>query len=205
MARVLLFLICLAAGATAAQEAGEPADEPGEPAAIDVETATSKILTRMLAVPRFEEEVEVRDRYQEALDAYLAAAALECEPPPSEGPPSPAELDRFSANPKPPSADLLAAGRLLAGKLKESEEPRFFLYSIRRQEAPERVVYVVRDGEITESARTSIPGTEWKLVGRYSERDKAADALERLERGFASADGPRDPRTLWAAAGCDAE
>ncbi len=205
MNRVLLFLICLAAGAAAAQETREPAEDPAEPAAIDVETATSKILTRMLAVPRFEEEVEVRDRYQEALDAYLTAAALECEAPPAEGPPSATELDRFSANPKPPSADLLAAGRLLAGKRKEGEKPRFFLYSVRREEAPERVVYVVRDGELPESARSSIPGTEWKLVGRYSERGKAADALERLERGFASAEGPRDPRTLWAAAGCDAE
>jgi hypothetical protein len=202
MRRLFLLLAGLAAAA-AAQEALTPEEPPAEPVAIDADTAISKILERMLVIPRFEEEIEVRDRYQEALDAYLAAAALECEAPTSEGPPSAAELDRYSANPKPPSADLLAGGKALWRKVKGGGKPRFYLYSVRREEAPERVVYVVRDGKVTEDARSSVPGTTWELVNRYSDRGKATDALERLERGFAKPEGPRDPRTLWAATGCE--
>jgi hypothetical protein len=202
MVRIVLFLTCLAASAALAQEPEARDEPPAEPVPIDVDTAISGILARMLAIPRFEEEVEVRDRYQEALDAYLAANALECEAPTSEGPPTAAELDRYGANPKPPSVDLVAAGKLLWGKGKGAGKPRFYLYAVRREDAPEHVVYVVRDGAVTEDARSSIPGTTWELRKRYSDRDKAAEALSRLERGSASAESSSGPRTLWVAAGC---
>ncbi len=202
MVRIVLFLTGLAAAAALAQEPRAGDETPAEPVPIDVDTAISRILAQRLAIPRFEEEVEVRDRYQEALDAYLAAAALECEPPPSEAPPTAAELDRYGANPKPPSVDLVAAGKLLLGKGKGSGKPRFYLYSVRRDDAPERVVYVVRDGAVTEDARSSVPGTTWELRKRYADRDEAAEALKRLERGSASEESSSGPRTLWAAAGC---
>ena len=202
MVRIVLFQTCVAAGAAVAQEPPARDEPPAEPVEVDVDTAISRILAQMLAIPRFEEEVEVRDRYQEALDEYLAATALECEPPPNEGPPTAAELDRYGANPKPPSVDLVAAGKLLLGKGKGSGKPRFYLYSVRREDVPERVVYVVRDGAVTEDARSSIPGTTWELRKRYSDREEAAEALKRLERGSASAESSREPRTLWAAAGC---
>jgi hypothetical protein len=202
MVPIVLVLICVAVGAAAAEEPRSPDERPAEAVAIDADTAISKVLERMLAVPRFEEEVEVRDRYQEALDAYLTAAALECEAQTSEGPPSPAELDRHGANPKPPSVDLVAAGKLLWEKGKEEGKPRFYLYAVRREDAAERVVYVVRDGEITEDARSSIPGTRWELVKRYSNRDEAAEALKRRERGFDPTESSKGTRTLWAAAGC---
>ena len=202
MVRMVLFLTCLAAGAAVAQEPRARDEPPAEPVEIDVDTAISGILARMLAIPRFEEEVEVRDRYLEALDEFVAATALECEAPTSEAPPTAAELDRYGANPKPPSVDLLAAGKLLLGKNKGGGKPRFYLYSVRREDALERVVYVVRDGAVTEDARSSIPGTTWELRKRYSDRDEAAEALRRLERGSASAESSTEPRTLWAAAAC---
>ena len=65
------------------------------------------------------------------------------------------------------------------------------------------MVYVVRDGRISEGARASVPGTTWELVDSFAERDKAGEALTRLQRGFASTSGEGDEtRTLWAATGC---
>jgi hypothetical protein len=86
----------------------------------------------------------------------------------------------------------------------KKKRARFFLYSVRLKDAPARVVYVVRDGRISEGARASIPGTAWELVDSFSDREKAAEALTRLQRGFAStsAEGHDVPRTLWAATGC---
>jgi hypothetical protein len=206
MRLVFLLSICVLPGAFAVAQETRPgpgetpakADPSDKPLSLDLDTVTSAVLARMLAIPRFEEEVEVRDRYQEALDAHLRAAELECGAT-SSGPPRDDEMNRFSANPKPPSADFVAAGKLLFSRKK----PRFFLYSVRREAVPERVVYVVRDGPVSEDARSSIPGTAWALVEKFADRGKAADALSRLERGFVTTDEtPDTPRTLWAATGC---
>jgi hypothetical protein len=169
-----------------------------------MDRAISGVVARMLAVPRFEEEVEVRDRYQEALDAHLRAAELGCRVT-SLGPPGDDDLNRFSANPRPPSADLVPAAKLLYQKLKEQRgEPRFFLYAVRREDAPERVVHVVRDGPISEGSRSAVPGVVWELVEKFDNRGKAADALSRLESGRAATpdEEQETPRTLWAATGC---
>jgi hypothetical protein len=162
----------------------------------------------MLATPRFEEEIEVRDRYQEALDAHLQAAVLRCQPPSSGPPPSHTELEQYGANPKPPSADLLTPTKMLFGKMKDlfsGKEPRFFLYSVRREDAPERVVYVVLDDRVSASARHSVPGTRWEPLGEFSDRDEAKEALDRVQRGkSASPETDEDaPRALWAATGCE--
>jgi hypothetical protein len=206
MRRAVIFLTCtLAGGATAARERPAPEDPSAEPMTIDLDTAFSRVLARMPWTPRFEEEVEVRDRYQEALDAHLRAAELKCGAT-SSGPPGPDEMNRHSANPKPPSADLLAAGELTFRKLKgflTRKQPRFFLSAVHREDAPERVVYVVRDGPISENARSSIPGTAWELVARFVDREEAANALRRREAGRAATEGSQDgPRTLWAATSC---
>ena len=214
MRQLIVFLICSTSGVVAAaQQAPAPTAAPAGPAppsapplTIDMDRAISELVARMLAVPRFEEYVEVHDRYQEALDAYLSAVDLTCGAT-SSGPPPQDEMNRFRGAQIPPTADLLAAGKLVAKKVKglfKKKRPRFFLYSVRRKDAPARVVYVVRDGRISEGARASIPGTAWELVDSFSDREKAAEALTRLQRGFAStsAEGHDVPRTLWAATGC---
>lgn len=185
---------------SASKDTAAPEDNGKKPPLVDLETAISGVLTGMMAVPRFEEEVVVTDRYQEALDAHLAAAELGCEVARSGPPPSHQELDRYGANPKPPSADLVAPARALGRKL-SSHEPRFFLYSLRSQSAPERVVYVVLDGRVSATMRYSVPGTTWELRGEYEDRSDAAKALGRVERGEAPDDAP--PRTLWGATGCE--
>ena len=171
-----------------------------------MDSAIVGVVGRLLAIPRFEEQVDVRDRYQEALDAHLQAAELGCRETTSSGPPSQDELSRYGANPKPPSADLLTPGKLLFGEIKglfSREKPRFFLYSVRRKDEPGREVYVVVDGPIAVSARESVPEAAWELLDRYSDRDEAVEALERLQRGGpARPDDQGTPRTLWAATGC---
>ena len=97
-------------------------------------------------------------------------------------------------------ADLVAPARALGRKL-SSHEPRFFLYSLRSQSAPERVVYVVLDGRVSATMRYSVPGTTWELRGEYEDRSDAAKALGRVERGESPDDEP--PRTLWGATGCE--
>lgn len=186
-----------------------PAARSADPLEMDVDEVTSGLIARMLAIPRFEDEIEVRDRYQEALGAHLRASQLECtaRPNASPGPPSHDELNRYSANPRPPSADLLTPAKLLFGKGKgrAQETPRFSLYSVWREDAPERVVYVVLDGPVAEGALPSVPGAAWKQLGQYRDRDEAADALRRLDRGNpATPRGERGAtRTLWTATGCE--
>ena len=104
----------------------------------------------------------------------------------------------------PPSADLLAGGKWLLDKLKRrgaSKGGRYHLYSVRAKAAPGRVVYVVRDGAMSEDSRSSVPGTVWELVGRYADPGKAAEAVARLQR-HGSAEEPRSLQILWATTGC---
>jgi len=216
MRQLIVFLICVASGtiATAQEAAAPPAGPPApappaaQPLTINIDRAISEVVARMLAVPRFEERIEVHDRYREAIDAYLRSADLACGASASR-PPAQDEMRRVGGvqTPATPTADLLAAGKLLAEKVRGlfgKKTPRFFLYSVHRQDAPTHVVYVVRDGRISEGARASIPGTAWELVDSFADRDKAAQALSRLQRGFASTSGEGQdvPRTLWAASGC---
>lgn len=169
----------------------------------DVGKAIAEIVGRVLAMPRYEEEIEVRDRYQEALNQYLQASDLGCGAT-SSGPPPLDEMNRFREARIPPSADLLAGGKWLLDRLKRrgaSKGGRYHLYSVKAKAAPGRVVYVVRDGAMSEDSRSSVPGTVWELVGRYADQGKAGEAVARLQR-HGSAEEPRSPQILWATTGC---
>jgi hypothetical protein len=177
------------------------AERPAPPAgSLTVGHAVAEAVTKMLATPRFEEQVEVRDRYQEALDATLRAASLGCGATPS-GPPTPNEMSRFGGREIPPTADLLAGLKWLHRKVVgKPPEPRYFLYSAHLRKAPERSVYVVHDGVLPENVRASVPDADWVLVGSYAERDAATEVLERLQRGGAASD--RRAPALWAVSPC---
>lgn len=181
--------------------AGAPSGMPHLNA--DVGKAIAEIVARMLATPRFEEHVEVRDRYQEALNSYLHASDLGCGAT-SSGPPPYDEMNRFREARIPPHADLLAGGKWLLDKLKRhgaSKGGRYHLYSVGAKADPGRVVYVVRDGAISEDSRSSVPGTSWELVGRYADQGKASEAVARLQR-HGSAEESGGSQVLWAMTGC---
>lgn len=183
--------------------AGATLDSGAQPPRVEIGKAVAEVVARMLAAPRFEEQVEVRDRYQEALDSYLRAANLDCGATAS-GPPSYDEMNRFRETRIPPHADLLAGAKWLVGKLKRpsaSKVGRYYLYSVTARSAPGRVVHVIRDDAISEDSRSSVPGTTWELVGRYADQSKASEALARLQRGDL-ADGSERSRVLWAARSC---
>jgi hypothetical protein len=169
----------------------------------DVGKAIAEIVARLLAMPRFEEHVEVRDRYQGALNSYLHASDLGCGAT-SSGPPPYDEMNRFREARIPPHADLLAGGKWLLDKLQRhgaSKGGRYHLYSVSAKAAPGRLVYVVRDGAISEDSRSSVPGTRWDLVGRYADQGKASEAVARLQR-HGSAGEPGSSQVLWATTGC---
>ncbi len=181
-----------------------PPVESGTPLKIDIGKAIAEVVAKMLATPRFEEHVEIHDRYQAALNAYLGAADLSCGPSES-GPPPYDEMNRFRGTRTPPSADLLAGAKWLYRKLKgqgERKDRRYYVYSVGLRAAPDRVVYVVRDGPISEDSRSSVPGTTWELVGRFADQGKAAEAVSRLQRGMDTAEGAERSPVLWAASRC---
>jgi hypothetical protein len=183
--------------------AGAAPDPAAPPLKIDIGKAIAEVVARMLATPHFDEHVEVRDRYQEALDSYLRAADLACGATAS-GPPPQDEMNRFRETRIPPHADLLAGAKWLVDKLKQqgtSRNGRYHLYSVRAKSAAGRVVYVVRDGAISEQGRSSVPGVTWDLVGRYADQSKASQAVAELLRS-GSADGSKESRILWAATRC---
>jgi hypothetical protein len=160
--RVIALLICVSTLATSGSTQEAPTPPGGAPAAttsvppsaapgraavadssaktlrIDLSTAISEVVARMLEAPRFEEHVEVRDHYQEALDVHLRAAELACGATES-GPPSDGEMNRFRETRIPPHADLLAGTKWLNRMLRRlfsAKTPRYFLYSVRRVSAP---------------------------------------------------------------------
>ena len=206
-AEVALVFLCLASGfavlETPAQE--KPSTAP-PPLKIDMGRAIGEAVARMLATPRFEEQVEVRDTYQEALARYFAADRLSCGATES-GPPQQDEMNRFRTHPIPPHADLLAGFKWLHRKLKGAparSAPRFYLYWVRLKAEPERFVYVVREGPVSDNDRAAAPGTEWELLASLADSTRAADAVTRLNRGEStpSTVEPRRAVTLWAAPRC---
>jgi hypothetical protein len=116
-------------------------------------------------------------------------------------------MNRFRAHPDPPTADLLAGFKWLRRKVKglsAQREPRFYLYWVRSKSVPERFVYVVREGALSENDRAAAPGTEWELLATYTDAKKAADALARLQRGISAPSHPEASRgtALWAIPKC---
>jgi len=211
--------VAFAVGALA-QEASPSAPAPKEPEPpaavspaeptphlkVDMGAIVAKAVAEILAAPRFEEQVEVRDRFQESLNRYLAPSGTACGATAS-GPPPPDEMNRFRAHPTPPTADLLAGLKWLHRKVKglsAQKLPRFFLYRVRSKSAPERFVYVVREGAVSENDRASAPGTEWELLTTFTDAGRAAETLTRLQRGLTVPSRPDEPRgtALWAVPPC---
>jgi hypothetical protein len=220
MSRTAVILLWLATSAVA-QEKPEPPDTPAgvqtagaaasadakPPLKLDAGRAIAEAVARILATPRFEDQVEVRDTYQESLARYFVADELTCGATDS-GPPQSEELDRFRTHPAPPHADLLAGFKWLHQKLRDlgaPKKPRFFLYWVHLKDAPERFVYVVREGHVSENDRAAAPGTEWDLLAGFAEADKAAEALTRLNRRITAPSSPEKTGgvTLWAARKCE--
>jgi len=173
---------------------------------VDMGRIVAMAVAQILATPRFEEQVEVRDRFQDSLDRYLVATDVSCGATES-GPPPQDELNRFRAHPIPPHADLLAGFRWLHRKLRAStarKNARFFLYWVHLKGAPERFVYVVREGPMSENDRALAPETEWELLAGFVDGGIAADTLSRLQRGVSTPSSPQETRgmALWAMRKC---
>jgi hypothetical protein len=199
-------------GAQEPQEAGSPKPKPElagppapetQPVTVDLGTAIAEVVGRMLATPHFQEHVEVRDRYQEALNAYLRSADMTCGP--RGGPESSPydDMNRVAGSSPPPSADLLAGAKWLFHKARKGSAAsgRYYVYSVSMNSNPGRIVHVVRDGPIPESSRSRVPGTSWQLVGRFADQSSAAGAIGRLQRGESVQSGT-ESRVLWAASRC---
>ncbi len=205
--------------------------EPPPRSRIDIERAIADAIARnpTLALPHFQEEVEVRDVHQEALEAHLRGVDLECGASES-GPPTASEMNPYRGASIPPHADFLAAGREIAKGLRKlfgSKKPRYFLYAVRRAVAApqpstagpaapsgvapaaptpagESVAYVVRENPIAENARSSVPGTRWELVASFRDRETAVAALDRLQRGFTALQRAHEDGRLppWVSTTC---
>jgi hypothetical protein len=174
------------------------------PAKIDVGNGIADVAARMLATPRFEDQIEVRDRYQEALNAYLWSSDTSCSTAAPQASPYD-EMNRVAGTAPPPSADLLAGLRWLFHKPKGGKavtaDGRYYVYSVSLKANPGHIVNVVRDGPISEGSRSSIPGMDWQLVGRFSDKTSASQAIYRIQRGSAPERGT-EPSVLWATNRC---
>ena len=202
-----------AAHAAGAPAPAQPTPTPPPRLRIDLERYIAEAIARdpNLALPRFKEDVEVRDVYQEALGARLQGVDVECGIPDS-GPPSSNELNPYRGATKPPSADFTGLARLIGNGLKNrGAKPRYFLYAVSREpttvaastasavtppgataagpaaSAPPAaqaasVTYVLRDSPVPENARSSVPGTSWTLVASFRDRQPALATMDRLRR-----------------------
>jgi hypothetical protein len=200
-------------GGLAAPIASAPQAVDPPPLKLDIDKAVRDVLARQRAheLPHFEERIEVRDAYRDALEAHLHGAELECGAS-AWGPPTRYEMNGYRGSPIPVHADFTAGAKLLYSMLEglfSSKEPRWFLYAVRRTTqpgapGPDRITYVIREGRVPEHARLSVPGTSFDLIAGFRGRTEASSALRRLERGFptlkrAHADDPPPP---WFATPC---
>ncbi len=155
---------------------------------LDIDRHIDDVMTRQetRGLPRFEEKIEVVERAQSALDQMLRGLDLACSAT-SAGPPPTSELNSYRGAPIPVSADLLGLAKLIVKGVKwvkeRNEPPRFILYAVRRGET---FRLVLREGEIPASARLAVPGTTWEELARLKDGGQAAEAMRRLERGFAT-------------------
>jgi len=184
---------------------GTPAPTPTPtPLRLDIDRHVSELLARRgtTGVPRFEETIEVVERAQPALDALLNGLDLACGPA-SGGPPPVGDLNAYRGATIPLHADFLAVGKLVWKGLSRLRhpKPRWFLYRVRQEDA---VRFVLRQGELSTAARYAAAGTTWEELARFHDQDRAADALRRLERGFATAERRTNGGRLppWVATTC---
>lgn len=201
--------------ASPASVEGKPAESsaaPRQPLKIDLHAAIDEVMARHARddLPHFEEKVEVRDREQEAVNSRLVGIEQECDEAES-GPPNHAELNRYRTYPVPPHWDYVAVAKFLfktARRQFGSKEPRYFIYAVhtatRDGKAGPAPELVMREGAISEAARSAVPGTGWDLMASFRERDEALRGLARLRQGFSTpqrafADDRQPP---WARSNC---
>lgn len=150
-----------------------PTPSPAPRLRLDVEKHTKRVLDEK-GVPRFETTVEVEARSpQSLLDRYFEGSP--CAP--AGGVPTETQAGRPTTS---PSVDFLAAARALGKKLQGKGPERFFIYRIRQSE---RVRYSLREGRVPVDWLSGVSGTLYELIAAYPDRDEAARALRRLERG----------------------
>jgi hypothetical protein len=182
---------------------GTPAPAP-TPLRLDIDRHVSELLSRhgTTGMPRFEETIEVVERTQSALDDLLRGLDLACGST-SGGPPPVSDLNAYRGATIPVHADFLAVGKLLWKGLSRlgHPKPRWVLYRVRREDAQH---LVLREGEVSTAERYAAAGTTWEELARFHDQDGAADALRRLERGFATAERRTnaDPLPPWVATTC---
>ncbi len=201
---------------------------------VDIERNVAEALARdaSLALPRFKEDVEVREGYREALDARLRGVDLACGAS-EQGPPTPNEMNPYRGATIPVHADFLAPAKLIVrglDRLFGSKTPHYFLYAVYGSAARDASAkagasaptgseslpgptpppssstgeYVLRDAPISENARASVPGSSWDLVASFRDRDSALAALDRLRAGFATVQRAHDDDRLppWVSTTC---
>lgn len=150
-----------------------PSPSPAPRLRLDIEKHTQRVLDEK-GLPRFETRVEVEAQSPQALlNRYFEGSP--CAP--AGGVPTETQAGRPSTS---PSADFLGVAKAL-GKLLQSRGPeRFFIYRIQNSE---RIRYSLREGRVPADWLSGVNGTLYELIAAYSDRDDAARALRRLERG----------------------
>ncbi len=157
----------------AAQEPPSTAESPNEtvapaptqpapkapPSKIDIERYIKDAVAGdpSLALPRFKEDVEVRDVYQEALETHVRGVDVECGTP-DAGPPSRTEMNPYRGAQIPPYADFAGLARLIGKGLKHrmsSSKPRYFLYAVSR---PPTTVAAATAGVATPTDAVTVTG-----------------------------------------------
>jgi hypothetical protein len=200
--------LALLGGLVAPRAHASPAEDPPR-LKVDVERAAEDVVALHAAddLPRFEERIEVHT-YQEALEALLRGAELGCGST-ERGAPTRYEINPYRGSRIPVHADFLPAAKMLYSRLFSSKEPRFFLYSVRRDAEPgaalpETIDFVVREGRLPEADLLSPGGGRFELVAGFRKRAQALAALWRLERGVRSLARARehDPPPPWFATPC---
>jgi hypothetical protein len=214
----VLLLGCAVSGLAGAQERPRepaveqpPAAEQPKPArarrlVLDIDKHVEKKLEEeaRIAPPRFEESIEVVARTpQVLLQRFFGGVDLECGPG-GGGAPGVEEMRGYRPH-TGPTADLMALAMALAGKVKDKlgkgkQDPRYYLYAVRRAGA---VNYALREDRVPDSWFYNFPGVSFELVDSFPDRNCAVSAWRRMERGFGTPVAPKvEAVPQWATAPC---
>ncbi len=153
-----------------------------------------------MSLPRFEEKLEIRDRFREALAEHLQGVDLACGA--VSGVPTHKEMQQHRGTSIPPHLDLVRAYKELRKLWRKVRrpKPRFFLYAAH---SLDRVGWVLREGEMPATARVAA-GASFELLAGFADREEGLAALRRLERGFGSLKRSHEdePMPPWVTAAC---
>ncbi|HET7293065.1 MAG TPA: hypothetical protein VFM88_11610 [Vicinamibacteria bacterium] len=179
-------VLCAFAAAQAPQPSPTPSPTPAPSASpparlrLDLERHAERVLDEK-GLPRFETTVEVEAATpQSLLDRYFEGSPCGA----AGGVPPATQAGRPATS---PSVDFLGAAKALGKKLQSKGPDRYFIYRIREGE---RVRHSLREGPVPREWLAGVNGALYELIAAYRDRDDAAAALRRLERG----DGPREPK-----------